>query len=50
MKLSREFRDEQQAQAQELALQAMGYLAWRNHKRDGTWHVFWFEQFNQDER
>jgi len=50
MKLSREFRNEQQAQAQELALQTMGYIAWRNLKRDGTWQVFWFERFDQAER
>ena len=50
MKLSREFSDEQQAQAQELALQTKGYRAWRNRKRDGSWQVFWFEQSNRDER
>jgi hypothetical protein len=43
MKLSREFSDEQEAQAQELALQTRGYRAWRNRKRDGSWQVFWFE-------
>jgi hypothetical protein len=43
MKLSREFTDERQAQAQEVALLAMGYRAWRNHKLDGTWQVFWLD-------
>ena len=41
MKLSREFSDEQQALARELALQALGYRAWRNRKGDATWQVFW---------
>ncbi len=43
MKLSREFDDEQKAQQRELALQAMGYRAWRNRKPDGRWQVFWLE-------
>ena len=50
MKLSREFWDEQQAQAHERALQTMGYRAWRNRKRDGAWEVFWFEQLNPGEK
>ena len=43
MKLSREFKDEQQARARERGLQAMGYRAWLNCKRDGTWQLYWFE-------
>jgi hypothetical protein len=46
MKLSREYHDEQKAKALETALQRMGYRAWRNPKRDGTWAVFWIEQSN----
>lgn len=46
MKLSREFIDEQQARARELALQAMGYRAWRKHKADGSWEVFWLVPFD----
>ena len=46
MKLSREFRDEEQARALERALKAMGCRAWLNRKGDGTWQLFWFEQFN----
>jgi hypothetical protein len=45
MKLSREFKDEEQARARERALQA-GYRAWLNCKGDGTWQLYWFEQFN----
>ncbi len=41
MKFSRELSNEQQADARELALRGMGYLAWRTHKADGTWQVFW---------
>jgi hypothetical protein len=43
MKLSREFKDENEARARERALQARGYRAWLNSSADGTWHVFWFE-------
>ena len=46
MKLSREFKDEQQARARERALQALGYRAWLNHTGDGSWRLFWFEQLN----
>ncbi len=46
MKLLREFRDEEQARARERALKAMGYRAWLNSKADGTWQLYWFEQFN----
>jgi len=48
MKLSREYRDEHQARAYEVALRNLGYCAWRNPKRDGTWAVFWVEQLNQE--
>jgi hypothetical protein len=43
MKLAREFKSEQQAQAQELALKTAGYQAWRNQAPDGNWLVFWVE-------
>lgn len=43
MKLSREFKSEQQAEAQELALKAAGYQAWRNLGPDGNWLVFWVD-------
>jgi len=43
MKLSREFKSEQQAEAQELALKAAGYQAWRKHAPDGNWQVFWMD-------
>ena len=43
MKLSREFKDENEARARERALQASGYRAWLNSSVDGTWLVFWFE-------
>ena len=46
MKLSREFKDEEQARARERALQAVGCRAWLNHKPDGTWQLYWYEQFN----
>ncbi len=41
MKFTREFGSEAQAQARESALKAAGYSAWKNHKADGTWQVFW---------
>ena len=41
MKFSREFNSEQQAEAQEIALKAAGYQAWRKHAPDGRWQVFW---------
>ncbi len=41
MKLSRDFENEQQAEARERALKAAGYQAWRKHTPDGTWQVFW---------
>jgi len=43
MKLSREFHDEQQARARERALQSIGYRAWLNRNRDGTWQLYWVE-------
>jgi hypothetical protein len=43
MKLSREFKSEQQAEAQEVALKAAGYQAWRKHSPDGNWLVFWMD-------
>ena len=43
MKLSRQFDSEQRAEAQELALKAAGYQAWRKCTPDGHWQVFWFE-------
>jgi hypothetical protein len=46
MKLSREFKDEEQARARERALQAMGYRAWLNRNSDGAWNLYWFVQFN----
>jgi len=46
MKLSREFKDEEQARERERALLAMGYRAWVNWSRDGTWALYWFEQIN----
>jgi len=46
MKLSREFKDEEQARARERALQAIGYRAWLNRNLDGTWQLFWFERFD----
>ena len=49
MKLSREFNEEQQARARELALQAMGYPAWLNRKCDGMWQLFWLNVSNQDQ-
>lgn len=44
MKLSREFQDEQQAEARELLLRSEGYQAWRKHAPDGTWHVIWMAE------
>ena len=41
MKFSREFKNEQQAEAREMALEAAGYQAWRKHAPDGNWQVFW---------
>ncbi len=46
MKLSRQFKDEQQARARERALQTMGYRAWLNRNGDGSWQLYWFEPFN----
>jgi hypothetical protein len=46
MRLSREFKGEEQARARERALLAMGYRAWINSRGDGTWRLFWFEQLN----
>jgi len=46
MKLSREFNNEQQARARERDLQAMGYRAWLNRNRDGSWQLFWMERFS----
>lgn len=44
MKLSREFQDEQEAEARELLLRAEGYQAWRKHAPDGTWQVIWLTE------
>ena len=44
MKFSREFDNEDQARAREQALKASGYAAWRTHKADGTWQVFWMKR------
>lgn len=41
MKFSREFNDEQQAEAREQTLRAGGYQAWRKHSADGHWQVIW---------
>ena len=41
MKLSREFKNEQQAEERERALGAAGYQAWRKQAPDGHWQVFW---------
>jgi hypothetical protein len=41
MKFSHEYRDESEAGERENALRACGYAAWRKHKADGTWEVFW---------
>lgn len=41
MKLSREFHDEQQAEARELLLRSEGYQVWKKHAPDGTWQVIW---------
>ena len=41
MKLSRDFSNEQQAEARELALKVAGYSAWRKRAPDGRWQVFW---------
>jgi hypothetical protein len=46
MKLSREFKNEEQARTQEQVLLAMGYRAWVNCRGDGTWQLYWFEEFN----
>ncbi len=42
MKFSREYRSEAEAQAREQELLALGYVAWRTQKADGTWEVFWW--------
>jgi hypothetical protein len=42
MKFSREFGTEDAASAHEVALQALGYRAWRTRKADGAWEVFWW--------
>jgi hypothetical protein len=42
MKLSREYSSEEQAGDREALLRASGYQAWRKHKADGTWEVFWW--------
>jgi hypothetical protein len=41
MKFSSEYANEQQAQARQTALQGLGYSAWRTHKPDDTWQVYW---------
>ncbi len=41
MKLSREFNNEQQAEARERMLQAEGYQAWRKRTPDGRWQLIW---------
>ena len=41
MKLSREFNNEQQAEARERMLQAEGYQAWRKRAADGRWQLIW---------
>jgi hypothetical protein len=41
MKFSHEFASEEQALARENLLRNQGYSAWRNHKADGTWQVYW---------
>ena len=46
MKLSREFKNEEQARARERGLLAVGYRAWVNCNGDGTWQLYWFEEFN----
>ena len=46
MKLSRAFKDEEQARARARALQTMGYRAWLNCTLDGTWQLYWFVQSN----
>jgi hypothetical protein len=46
MKLSREFKDEQQARERARSLQAMGYRAWLNRNVDGSWQLYWFERWN----
>jgi hypothetical protein len=46
MKLSREFKNEEQARARERDLLTVGYRAWVNRTGDGTWQLYWFEEFN----
>ena len=41
MKLSREFKNERDAEAREILLKAAGFQAWRKCVPDGTWEVFW---------
>jgi hypothetical protein len=41
MKLSRDCKDEKEAEVRERLLNAAGYKAWRKHAPDGHWQVFW---------